>query len=77
VDVDDLVTRYVTFRRALGERCQTTEATLRSFCRAAGPQAPVARIPPDAASAFLAGAGPVTGRWHGKYRALRGEDGHA
>jgi site-specific recombinase XerD len=72
VNVNDLVTLYVTFRRTLGERCQTTEAILRSFCRAVGPQTPVAGIRPEAVSAFLAGAGPVTGRWHGKYRALKG-----
>jgi hypothetical protein len=42
--VHDLVTHYVAFRRALGERCDVTERALQSFCRAVGPRTPVARI---------------------------------
>ena len=35
--INDLVTHYVTFRRTLGERGQTNEVILRSFCRSVGP----------------------------------------
>ena len=70
--INDLVTHYVTFRRTLGERCQTNEAILRSFCRAVGPQTPVASITAAAVDAFLAGSGPVTSTWHIKYHALKG-----
>ena len=66
-----LVTQYVTFRRTLGERCQTNEAILRSFCRSVGPQTPMSGITAAAVDAFLAGAGPVTSTWHIKYHALR------
>jgi integrase len=72
VNIDALVTHYVTFRRSLGERCQTNEAILRSFCRTVGPQSPVAQIPADAVAAFLAGAGPVTSAWFIKYHSLKG-----
>jgi integrase/recombinase XerD len=72
MNVEDLVTHYVTFRRALGERCDTTESVLRSFCRAVGPRASVAQIRPEAVVEFLTGTGPVTRTWHFKYRALRG-----
>jgi integrase/recombinase XerD len=72
MNINDLVTHYVTFRRTLGERCQTNEAILRSFCRSVGPQTPVAAIGADAVDAFLAGAGPVTSAWHIKYHALKG-----
>jgi integrase/recombinase XerD len=68
----DLVTQYVTFRRTLGEKCQTNAVVLRAFCQSVGPQTPMARIPADAVSAFLAGAGPVTSAWHVRYRALKG-----
>ena len=44
MNINDLVTQYVAFRRTLGERCNTTENILRSFCRAVGPQTPVTRI---------------------------------
>ena len=63
MNLSDLVTHYVTFRRTLGERCQTNERLLRSFCRAVGPQTPRTRIRPEAVAAFLAGSGPVTSAW--------------
>jgi integrase/recombinase XerD len=72
MNVNDLVTRYVTFRRTLGERCNTTENILRSFCRAVGLRTPVNRIRIEAVAKFLAGTGPITRTWHFKYGALRG-----
>jgi integrase/recombinase XerD len=72
MNLSDLVTHYVSFRRMLGERCQTNESILRSFCRRVGPQTPVAAISPDSVAAFLAGAGPVTSAWHIRYHALKG-----
>jgi len=37
MNIDELVTHYVAFRRTLGERCQTNEGILRAFCRSLGP----------------------------------------
>ncbi len=70
--INDLVTHYVTFRRTLGERCQTNEVILRSFCRSVGPQTPVASITAAAVDAFLVGRGPVASTWHIKYHSLKG-----
>ena len=42
--INDLVTRYVSFCRALGERCRTKDFVLRSFCRAVGPRTWIGRI---------------------------------
>jgi integrase/recombinase XerD len=72
MNVDELVTHYVAFRRALGEKCMTIESILRAFGRAVGPQAPVAHIEAQTVSAFLDSRGPVTSGWFGKYRALKG-----
>ena len=72
MNINDLVTHYVAFRRTLGERCNTTENVLRSFCRAVGPRTPVTRIRSKAVAEFLAGTGPVTRTWHFKYSALKG-----
>ena len=72
MNINDLVTHYVTYRRSLGERCETNEAILRSFCRSVGPLTPAAAIGADAVAAFLAGTGPVTSAWHIKYHALKG-----
>jgi integrase/recombinase XerD len=70
--INDLVTHYVAFRRTLGERCNTTECILRSFCRAVGPGTSVRRIRSKAVAKFVAGSGPVTRTWHFKYGALKG-----
>jgi integrase/recombinase XerD len=72
VNINDLVTQYVTFRRTLGERCKTNESILRSFCRSIGPRTPVAVIGADAVAAFLIGAGSVTSAWRIRYHALKG-----
>jgi integrase/recombinase XerD len=72
VNIEDLVTHYVTFRRTLGERCKTNESILRSFSRSVGPRTPVGAVEPGAVTAFLAGAGPVTSAWHIRYHALKG-----
>jgi integrase/recombinase XerD len=72
MNITDLVTHYVAFRRTLGERCNITEKTLRSFCRAVGLRIPVTRIRLKAVAEFLAGTGPITRTWHFKYFALKG-----
>ena len=72
MNINELVTQYVTFRRTLGERCKTNESILRSFCRSIGPRTPVAVIGTDTVAAFLVGAGPLTSAWHIRYRALKG-----
>jgi integrase/recombinase XerD len=77
MNVSDLVTRYVAFRRTLGEQYLVTERTLRSFCRAIGPQTPIARIRLKAVAAYLAGTGPITRLWHFKHSALKGLFGFA
>ena len=53
-------------------KCIITEKTLRSFCRAVGPDTPVTRIRLKAVAKFLAGTGPITRTWHFKYSALKG-----
>ena len=72
MNINDLVTHYVTFRRTLGEQCKTIERILRAFCRAVGPQTRVNRIRVKAVSAFLAGTGPITRTWFDKYFVLKG-----
>jgi len=72
MNINDLVTHYVGFRRALGERCNTTESILRSFCRAVGLRTSVTRIRSKVVDKFLAGTGPITRTWHFKHCALKG-----
>lgn len=72
MNVNDLVTHYVDFRRTMGQRFNTTENILRSFCRAVGPGIPITRIRSKVVAKFLAGNGPVTRTWYFKYHALKG-----
>jgi site-specific recombinase XerD len=72
MNINDLVTQYVAFRRTLGERCNTTEETLRSFCRAIGLRKHVTQIRVKAVTTFLNGTGPITGTWHSKHSILKG-----
>jgi|HubBroStandDraft_4_1064222.scaffolds.fasta_scaffold09113_3 integrase/recombinase XerD len=70
--IDDLVTRYVAFRRSLGDQYVVTERTLRSFCRAIGPRTPITRVRLKTVAAYLAGTGSITRLWHFKHTALKG-----
>jgi site-specific recombinase XerD len=72
VNTIDLVTRYVDFRRTMGQRFNTTEAILRSFCRTVGPGTPIHRIRPKVVAKFLAGTGSAARTRHFRYRALKG-----
>ena len=71
MNIKNLVTQFVTFRRALGEQCRGKDFTLRAFCRAVGPRTPISRIRVQDVAAFLAGTGPITNAWHVKYSALK------
>lgn len=72
MNITNLVTQYLAFRKVLGMRCDRAEYTLCSFCRSVGLRTPVTRIRLKAVAAFLAGTGPITRTWHFKYGALKG-----
>jgi integrase/recombinase XerD len=67
-----LIERYITYRKALGDRFNTGATTLRAFGRSVDPRAEVNSVLPVQVSAFLAGAGPITTAWFTRYYALRG-----
>jgi integrase/recombinase XerD len=71
MNINKLVAQYVTYCRALGERCKTKEFILRAFCRAVGPRTRITRIRLKDVSVFLAGKGPLTNGWHGRYFVLK------
>lgn len=71
MNINDLVTQYVAFCRALGERCRNKNFILQSFCRAIGPRTRISQIRVQDVAVFLAGAGPITNAWHVKYSALK------
>jgi integrase/recombinase XerD len=69
--LSEVVSLYVSHKRALGHRFRTEEAILRSFCKAVG-NGPIATIEPEAVRAFLNGNGPGTEYGVKKYRVLSG-----
>ena len=70
--INTLITQYVGFRRALGERANATESILRSFCRAVGPHTGVKQVRRKAVSGFLGSTETLTRSWHFKYFVLKG-----
>jgi site-specific recombinase XerD len=72
MNLQALIARYVAFKRALGERCETAARVLRAFSRAVGEKTPVTEVRRQQVVAFLNGDGPVTRSWHARYFALRG-----
>jgi integrase/recombinase XerD len=72
MNINDLVTLYVTFRRTLGERCNRTEYALRAFCRAIGPATAIRRIRSKAVAQFVVGNGSAARTCHFRYTALKG-----
>jgi integrase/recombinase XerD len=66
-----LIERFIAFRRALGERCETAASRLRAFSCAVGAGARVGDVRPAQVLAFLNGDGTVTRTWHSRYYALR------
>jgi integrase/recombinase XerD len=66
-----VVSRYVDFWKSLGERFNTNEKVLKSFCRALGNRIEMHRVRADQ-DAFLAGTGPLTRSWHVRHSALLG-----
>ncbi len=67
-----VVSRYVVFRKSLGERFHNNEKMLKSFCRALGNRIDVGEVRGDQVDAFLAGTGPLSRSWHVKHSALLG-----
>jgi integrase len=72
MNIAELVTQHVAFRRALGQKYSSKEIILRSFCRGVGPQTSINDIDTEAVSAFLNGRSSVTSTWFIKYQALKG-----
>src|SRR6185437_16458475 len=69
--LEEVVTAYITLKRAAGMRFHSEASVLTSFCRAMG-DIELPEIPPQRVQAFLAGHGPVTSYWHQKYTILSG-----
>ena len=72
MQLDAMITTYITYRQSLGERFHNNAQTLKSFCRAIGGKTEAADIRTEQVNDFLNGKGPITASWHDKYNALLG-----
>lgn len=68
----EAITEYVSYRQAAGADFRPTARLLDQFCRAVGPDVPIADLGAAQVRAFVDGHGPVTRYWHRKHSALRG-----
>jgi len=67
----ELVTSYITLKRAAGMRFHSEVGVLKSFCRAMG-DVVITEADPQKVQAFLDGQGPLTTYWRQKYKILSG-----
>jgi len=70
--LNEIVLRYVAFRKSMGDDFSSAESVLKTFCRRVGEDVELADITADHVQAFLVGSGNVSGYWRRKYDALRG-----
>lgn len=68
----ELITQYAAFRKSMGEKFESTESLLNTFCRRMGVEIDVDEIRAEQVEVFLAGTGPVNRYWRRKYDTLRG-----
>lgn len=71
MNLQQLIEKYIAFRKSLGEHQDSNGRTLRAFGRAIGAKADIADIRAKQVDAFLAGTGPRTLTWHIKLSVLR------
>ena len=70
--LDTVLSTYVNYRKALGERFRTNAQILKSFCRTIGGETEIENIQSEQVRVFLNGTGPVTASWHIRFNALEG-----
>lgn len=67
-----LITKYIDYRRSIGNKSNTAENHLKAYSRFMGQKNNAANIHPEMVVEFLYGTEPVTSNWFSKYAALRG-----
>jgi len=73
MNISDVVTEYVTYKRALGLRFNTEANIFASFCRHSGVgEVPIASITADCIRRFLDGDTPISSYWVRKHTAFAG-----
>jgi hypothetical protein len=68
----DAISRYISYKQAIGMVFETEATILRAFTEKVGVNMPVAKITSDYVLQYLNGRGPVTLFWHRKHDALSG-----
>ena len=68
-----LIDKYISYRKALGEKFKTNESYLKAFCKAMGALTPVKNIDEKKINGFLyTNAATITSGWFIKHTALLG-----
>ena len=69
-----LITQYITYRKALGEKFRTNEECLNYFCKTIGSTRNISQITEEEVTLFLYGSkkAPITSGWFVRHNALLG-----
>jgi integrase/recombinase XerD len=70
--LDDVVTEYVAYKRALGMRFNTDARTLTGFCHVVGDQTELEDVTEHQVNMYLAGKDKLFRSWRRNYAALKG-----
>lgn len=71
--LQQLIDKYISYRKALGEKFKTNESYLKAFCKAMGSSTPVRNITEERINKFLySDGGTITSGWFIKHTALLG-----
>lgn len=72
MNIQMLVTQYIAYRQALGEKFKTNSGVLFAFARAVGKDRYLSDVSKTEVAEFLDGSGPITHSWFIRYHALQG-----
>jgi integrase/recombinase XerD len=70
--LQELIAKYVAFRKSMGEDFESAESLLNTFSRRMGLDIDVRNVRAKQVQAFLTGNGPITRYWRRKYDTLHG-----
>ena len=70
--LQELIAKYVAFRKSMGEDFESAESLLNTFSRRMGLDIDVRNVRAKQVRAFLTGNGPITRYWRRKYDTLHG-----
>jgi integrase/recombinase XerD len=70
MNLSQLVSEYIAFKKSLGVVGRTDGFSLRAFAKGMGDEIDIREVAHDQVLAFITGNGPITSNWHRKHCTL-------